>query len=479
MRKVLLIMITGIALSAFHSIAQEVSDQCYNCHSVLEDTLKKPADLFKNDIHFAKGVTCAGCHGGNSEEEDMEKAMNPAAGFIGVPKGDDIVKACSKCHGGQSTQFRRSVHGRKPGVISKACIHCHGIHNIAAVKSRRSPFGGIKTAKLCASCHGSKQVVSRFNSNLPTDQFSDYLTSTHGKTASKGDVNAAECSSCHGKHDIKPVKDSTSSVHRSNVAGTCNNCHGNVNLMKPYGLPTGQHDAYQKSVHGIALNIKGLTNAPSCMDCHEGHRNFSQGAQRVMDVCGKCHVTNIEMFNESPHKKAFADSGIADCAGCHGGHNIVYPSDDNLGVGEKSYCIKCHTNDKGYEVAVEMKLLIDSLKNSADHSAGIVNLAMQYGIDIGSSAFESEDIKRIIMNAKTVSHTSDIEKFRSVVGEGFEITTKAKSDSEKMMNDFHRQRYWLGALSTVSVLILAAFIFGLRSYNSSKRKFINQKNKTE
>jgi hypothetical protein len=39
----------------------------------------KPVELFQRDIHRAKGVTCAGCHGGNSKVDDMEKAMDKGA----------------------------------------------------------------------------------------------------------------------------------------------------------------------------------------------------------------------------------------------------------------------------------------------------------------------------------------------------------------------------------------------------------------
>ena len=55
-------------------------DQCFECHKNAEDN---PSKLFDHDIHHQKGITCAGCHGGNSQTDDMEQAMNKKAGFIG------------------------------------------------------------------------------------------------------------------------------------------------------------------------------------------------------------------------------------------------------------------------------------------------------------------------------------------------------------------------------------------------------------
>ena len=57
------------------------------CHRALEDPV---ARLFARDIHAAKGISCAGCHGGDATAEDPDVAMSHAAGFLGVPKGDSI-----------------------------------------------------------------------------------------------------------------------------------------------------------------------------------------------------------------------------------------------------------------------------------------------------------------------------------------------------------------------------------------------------
>ena len=75
--------------------ALAATDQCLTCHELFAD---KESSLFKKDIHHTKGISCAGCHGGNDQSDDMEKAMDKNAGFIGVPKGDDISARCASCH---------------------------------------------------------------------------------------------------------------------------------------------------------------------------------------------------------------------------------------------------------------------------------------------------------------------------------------------------------------------------------------------
>ena len=127
------------------------ADQCYNCHAQLDGRVKTPADMYRNDIHFRRGIACSSCHGGDSKEEDMDISMSPEKGFIGVPKGGQVMKICSKCHGTQYTKLISSVHGESStgkGIIINNCVTCHGIHNITNVKSPGSRVNGANIVKL-------------------------------------------------------------------------------------------------------------------------------------------------------------------------------------------------------------------------------------------------------------------------------------------------------------------------------------------
>ena len=48
------------------------ADQCAACHGLLGDA---PSTQFRKDVHHAKGITCAGCHGGDAASDDMASSI--------------------------------------------------------------------------------------------------------------------------------------------------------------------------------------------------------------------------------------------------------------------------------------------------------------------------------------------------------------------------------------------------------------------
>ena len=440
----------------------ESKDQCFNCHSILDDKLKKPADLYKNDIHFRKGVTCASCHGGDSKEEDQQKSMSKTAGFIGVPRGALVTKICAKCHNTQFEILSKSVHGQSStgqGFIINNCITCHGVHDIVSVKSPYSKVNGANIVKTCSGCHSSASLMKKYNPGLKVDQLEKYKTSVHGMKVFSGDSKAANCASCHGNHDIKKVNDPNSKVYVTNIPTTCNKCHGDADYMKGYKIPTDQYEKFKKSVHGIALLEKGDMNAPSCNKCHGDHGASPPEVESVSKVCGTCHVLNSQMFQESPHKTAFDKKKINECGGCHSNHDIVKPSDEMLGAGEKSVCIKCHTqNDKGIQAAVLMKQMVDSLLKDVEAANFYINEAEQKGMDVSDAKFESNDIKKVLITSRTITHYSDVDKYINSISEGFKITSKAKITGQEAIDEYYFRRLGLG-VSTAFITILCVALY--------------------
>ena len=140
---------------------------------------------------------------------------------------------------------------------------------------------------------------------LPVDQVVKYKTSIHGIKNSKGDINVAECASCHGSHGIRAVKDPFSNVYATNIPKVCSSCHSDKEKMAQYKIPTDQYSLYVKSVHGVALLEKGDLGAPSCNDCHGNHGAVPPGVESISKVCGSCHTLNMELFEKSVHKQAF------------------------------------------------------------------------------------------------------------------------------------------------------------------------------
>jgi predicted CXXCH cytochrome family protein len=466
-------------------LPQQTEDQCINCHLELEDDA---AIAFKTDIHFKKGISCAACHGGDSGSDDMEISMSEEKGFIGVPNRGIRINSCINCHSDKEKMNRYgsdlptnqydlmllSVHSKKmigdEGLIVD-CITCHGIHNIAAVKSKLSKVYPTRIVDLCGSCHSNAEYMKQYNSALPVDQVVKYRTSTHGKLNAKGDPNAAECVSCHGNHEIRAVDDPKSLVYATNIPQVCSDCHSDEEKMSPYRIPTNQYELFEKSVHGIALLEKQDLNSPSCNDCHGNHGAVPPGVESISKVCGSCHALNAELFEQSPHQKPFDENDLAECESCHGNHDVFPPTDDMLGIHDESVCVNCHSDqidDKGYFVAAQMKELIDSLKLERDLTKEILEEAKRKSMDVSDADFPLQDLRQILIQARTIVHGFSIEKYEELTNEGFEITSKAKADGLAAIDDYYFRRWGLGIATVIVTILVIGLYVKLRKLEKKK-----------
>src|SRR5208282_3847725 len=161
------------ALFADQAPAQPAKSSCVDCHSSFPAPTGVTEEQWAADIHAQKGLTCAGCHGGDPKDPSPEGAMSKKAGFRGKPKRTEIPAMCAKCHADGS-------------------------------------------------------YMRQYNPSLRTDQLAQYQTSVHGKRLAKGDTKVAVCIDCHSVHGIRPAKDTRSTVNPLNVANTCSRCHSDA-----------------------------------------------------------------------------------------------------------------------------------------------------------------------------------------------------------------------------------------------------------
>jgi predicted CXXCH cytochrome family protein len=430
------------------------------------------------DIHKSKGISCAGCHGGDSSTDDMEAGMNPKAGFIGVPKGDAISAACERCHSDadrmksyhsklpvtQGALLKESVHGR-PSFTGKErlvqCTTCHNTHGIVSVRNRTSPVHPLNVTSTCATCHSNARFMRNYNPSLPIDQFAKYRTSVHGERNARGDAQVAECASCHGSHDIRSAKDIKSKVYATNLPQTCATCHSDSVRMKPYGIPVDQYESYATSVHGIALLEKNDVGAPACNDCHDNHGAVPPGVQSVSQVCGTCHALNAELFSQSPHKKAFDSRKLPECETCHGNHRIVAATDDLLGPQPPAVCARCHSaqeNVLGYDAAGTMRSAVDSLSWMEIHARTLIEEAEQKGMEVSEAKFKLRSVRQARLESRTTIHAFDAKRLLEVAGGGT-VTAKAVAvEAEGAIDEYYFRRIGLG-VSTLIITILAISLF--------------------
>ena len=476
MKKVMMVLFLSFNFSSLN--IPQSKDECYNCHDALGD---QPSELFKNDIHFKKGISCAACHGGNSGSDDIDISMSKNAGFIGVPIGDVISERCTNCHSNDESMKKygstlttnqmelltKSVHG-KLSVTGREkivqCITCHNSHGIVSVKNTNSPVHSVNIPKTCSKCHDNPVYMRSYNPSLPVDQLEKYRTSVHGVRNLRGDPKTAECANCHGSHYILSAKDVNSKVYPINLPATCSNCHSNSDYMKQYKIPTDQFEKFSASVHGSALLEKHDLNAPSCNSCHGNHGAVPPGVESISKVCGSCHVLNADLFSSSPHKKAFDENNYPECETCHGNHEIITATNKLLGVTKEAVCSKCHKeneNVKGYLVAKEMRMLIDSLEQSAKHALNLINEAEQKGMEISEAKFKLRDAHQAKLEARTMVHSFDQKKFEEVViGKGLTVTDYVISEANSVIDEFNFRRTGLG----ISVLIISFLVIILFFY---------------
>lgn len=311
---------------------------CRDCHTAIKE-FPHPAKIprvpcsachaeasadFPKSVHSALGEgACQACHGSVHE-------IGPAAQLV--------PGRCAECHTEEVKEFQGSVHGeaakaRDPDAPT--CFSCHGAaHRIAGADDPSSPVARKNLADTCATCHSNPDFLSRHRIPVahPVEQ---YKQSVHGRAVAAGKI-AATCSDCHSSHAILPARDARSTTSHWNVAETCGKCHSEI------------AKTYLGSVHGQAMQA-GARDAPVCTDCHGEHLILGPkeaespvSAARVsLMTCGRCHgderlaqrynlpADRVPSYADSYHGLAMREGSqaVANCASCHGVHDI-YPSRD-------------------------------------------------------------------------------------------------------------------------------------------------------
>ncbi|MFA6455928.1 MAG: cytochrome b/b6 domain-containing protein, partial [Bacteroidota bacterium] len=146
--------------------------------------------------------------------------------------------------------------------------------------------------------------VSKVNrNNIPTtcsqchaDVVIKYKTSIHGKAFAAGNIASPVCTDCHGEHKLLGTKDPDSPVSKLHVSEeVCAPCHNSVKMSEKFGLPTGRAKTFNDSYHGLAVK-SGSKEAANCASCHGFHDILpsSDPKSRVNKAnlaitCGKCH----------------------------------------------------------------------------------------------------------------------------------------------------------------------------------------------
>ena len=311
----------------------EQANPCLDCH---ETDLAQ----FEATVHGA--TECLDCHVG-ADERQHKRGLDPVD--------------CGACHDDVVEEQSTSAHGelgpqKFPDPILPGCSNCHGeVHTMTPYTDDSSPVSSLAQGDTCGACHGAARPEGQ--SVRTIRPIEAYTASVHAKAVHDHNPGPG-CSDCHSAHSPLPATDPNSSIHRQNVPDTCGGCHRKITRQ------------YDRSIHGLAA-AAGVDESPVCTDCHGEHRILAVAAPGSpvsasnipIQVCGPCHSDlklsekydlppeQVPSYGESFHGLAARGGSqrVANCASCHGVHNILPSTDpdshthaDNLA----ETCGQCH-----------------------------------------------------------------------------------------------------------------------------------------
>jgi nitrate/TMAO reductase-like tetraheme cytochrome c subunit len=208
---------------------------CSSCHEDMAVVVKyhihreAPYQEYMKSVHgkalFEKGLlryaaVCTDCHGVHN--------------IKGVGEPHLMAKqpqTCGACHELVFDEYEQSIHGREAlagNVDSPLCVDCHGEHGITSPQESDSPVFGKNIPDTCSGCHARPEIMKKYG--ISEDKIATFIDSLHGIAVGFGSKAAANCTSCHGIHDIRPASDPLSKVNPANLRTTCSqpNCHPNM-----------------------------------------------------------------------------------------------------------------------------------------------------------------------------------------------------------------------------------------------------------
>lgn len=193
---------------------------------------------------------------------------------------------CAACHEKSDASYKTTVHGLAAAKGSKraaTCVDCHGDHGVLRAMDSGSKASKSNLSSTCGRCHKAEAT--------------QYARSVHGKAVAHGEKEAPTCTDCHGEHTLRSPSDPSSSVSSAAVTKTCASCHASERLIGLFNLPAGQVSSFMSSYHGLAAKNGSGLHVANCASCHGWHDVLPSAdpASRVspMNVaktCGQCHA---------------------------------------------------------------------------------------------------------------------------------------------------------------------------------------------
>ncbi len=200
---------------------------CELCHQDVVTDMTSRVHMHSPDNGDA---ACIDCHTWRAENphriavekrEDYEEVFDALEGKFPI---EDVrsMATCYDCH--ELEEYMESVHAnakeREDGKTyeNATCTSCHG----TAHDQVRENQSKLAMTNRCITCHDFAEAGKV---PTPVHIVDTYRDTIHGKKLRLGMQESAACHDCHRGHHIFGPDDERSSVHASNKAEMCGECH--------------------------------------------------------------------------------------------------------------------------------------------------------------------------------------------------------------------------------------------------------------
>jgi cytochrome b subunit of formate dehydrogenase len=237
------------------------NSECLGCHKNRINEKK-----FAESVHGDE--SCNSCH----TDIPNVKAHIKALEAKGLRVRTEPVK-CRLCHEEETEEYYASVHFRN----EVQCVDCH--INIHALP----PWQGDKrqVIQTCQMCHDAE----------------GYSKSVHGQGVLAGNLDAPDCTDCHGIHQsLHKILLLKGEQLKEFHTETCEKCHADKEMMKRNKIFPVATQTYYESYHGKIEKLGYPMLVAGCSDCHGFHSILSSDNPKssiyegnLVKTCGKCH----------------------------------------------------------------------------------------------------------------------------------------------------------------------------------------------
>ena len=168
-------------------------------------------------------------------------------------------------------------------------------------------------------------------------------------------------------------------------------------------------------------------------EAHKGISNISIGRANTPEMCGKCHMAELDQFKNSQHFKRLESNqeGPAPaCITCHQAHSVRVLTASEI----EDFCSNCHNNITGINPTVPKRAesaltSVKELQLEVATARSSVLAAKALGKDVTVAESELESANTILKNTPSVWHRFNLTYFDTEVQKGL---TDAKN-AEKAM----------------------------------------------